>query len=281
MKDIALISAVALLLNAVCVVLHTDYIASVCLVMLGVIGIAAAMHKWSVVDAKAVAFFVIGSAVITTGIEKLMLVYDVWNFSRHVFVLTGVTFLSAPIEEYIYWWLCPGIVSVCYLLFRKTASNTQVTMRHESYSLVLASTLAKYWTYRNQSKYHDPGMADRESYLEDKGIDSKDARYSRGRKIPVWAYVAAAVTFTALILKRSFHGSWKAVIGTCVVFVCVAYPNELYSLHNGLWVYNQQRIFGIWLLGVPVEEWFMYTMSPVAGSMLVAKLVAVFDGSVK
>lgn len=267
-KLLTLALASALGLNLATVLLHTNYLTSVCLVMIGTpaVLVFASRSYLKPRDLHVCLGFVVFSDVITTGIEKLMIYYDVWSFSNANFRLIGVDFLGAPIEEYVYWWMSAVIVAVAYVCFSRSRNGVVHVPNFLDY--LGASLLAKFETQKIQAKTED--AKDASTYLENQNVEIQGAHYERGRKFPTWVVVASAVTLFAAALYRHFRGSWPALISTVLVFFCIAYPNELYSLHNGLWVYNQKRIFGFWLFGVPVEEWFMYTMSPFAGGMLLS-----------
>ena len=107
-----------------------------------------------------------------------------------------------------------------------------------------------------------------DTYLKSNEING--SQYKRGVKFPVWIWVVIGIILLAALLYPHFKGSWKTVIASSLVFFSVAYPNELYSLSHGLWVYNQNRMIGPWVLGVPLEEWFMYFLSPMTGCMILS-----------
>lgn len=52
--------------------------------------------------------------------------------------------------------------------------------------------------------------------------------------------------------------SWRAAWLTVLVFEGVVFPAEVFSVHRGHWVYNEARILGPRLLGVPIEEPLLY-----------------------
>lgn len=268
--------ALALVANGLCIILRMDYLSSV-LVSMGAVSaalvVSARSAPWSRASIRTALIFILGSAVITTGIEKLMLVLDVWGFSRRYYHLIGIDFLGCPIEEYVYWWLAPVVVAVTYVTCPR--SYKAIDISAPAWLLSFASVLGTSMTRLNQSR-----PASGSGYLEDSKVDVEDKSYSRGSKFPVWAAVAAAVVLGCFFVYRHFRGSRNAIIATTLVFVCVAYPNELYSLSHGFWSYNQSRILDIWFLGVPVEEWFMYICSPICGGMLFSVLEEKLFGQV-
>lgn len=263
-RMLASIAGTALGLNAVTIVLDTNYMASVLLVFAGVIACALfwSAKNFSTNDAKAIVAFSVVVDLLTTGIEKLMMVFDVWGFSRAHHYMIGLTLFGAPIEEYVYWWLCPVLVACTYFAFARDRLQEHQANKllhvEQSLSVLIACQLSRYIDQKKQKA----------KYLEDDGIEPADSRYARGASVPVWAFLPAIALGSGLWVMHRFRGKFSDVASTVIVFCCVAYPNELYSLSQGLWVYNQNRIIGIWFGGVPVEEWCMYVFAPWSGSML-------------
>lgn len=265
--------ALALGLNLATVLLDMNYMTSVILVMGGVSAIAlfSGVRSLKSRDYLSMAIFVVGSAVATTIIEKLMIVFDVWGFSNRHAGLCGLDFWGAPVEEYVYWWMAPIIVCVSYVVAVRDR-NALSSFEVPRFLSIAASTMSLKAVSDAMTKVADAGSS---AYLESNGTSpesSSPSKYKRGTKFPVWIWVVAFVLVALAVAYVFFRGSWKAVLATTAVFVCVAYPNELYSLSQGYWVYNQNRMIGPWLFGVPVEEWAMYTASPAAGSMLYSSL---------
>ncbi len=262
---------IALVTNLFCVVADLNYIASVALVM-GSVVFYMLTRQWKLLrreDTMLILGFITFSNIITVVIEKLMIFFDVWGFSNATHRLIGISFLGAPIEEYVYWWLAPVVVSVTYYAMVKLKSGSNLVTYPSWTEASVASLLAKFTTeVVDNLKTKDPDV-----YLETNNTkvnEDNTSSYSRGKKAPVWIWVAVFVIIFGAVLYRFFRGSWKAVLATTLIFLCIAYPNELYSLHSGFWVYNQNRMLGPWVLGVPIEEWIMYTASPITGCMLLS-----------
>ena len=85
-------------------------------------------------------------------------------------------------------------------------------------------------------------------------------RYRRGRWMPLWALLMAPYLLLFVILRR-FVGrqvSWRSAWITVGVFEALLMPAERYALGRGHWVYNESRILGPRIFGVPVEEPLLY-----------------------
>lgn len=267
-----MLGVVALLLNVIAILLKLNYLASVLLAMGGVSLVAVWFSRKELthVDYLSMLVFVTLSNVTTTVIEKLMIVFDVWGFSNAHAGLLGWSFWGAPIEEYIYWWMAPVVVVTTYLSALKTpwVKFSKVADLPLWLDISLITSILKFESERTESEAEKTSDVYLENQNSGKGVDVSGSKYKRGSKVPVWAMVVLFVLTCMAVGYIFFRGAWRAVLGTALVFLCVAYPNELYSLSRGYWVYNNSKMIGIWVLGVPVEEWFMYTASPVAGSML-------------
>ena len=102
-------------------------------------------------------------------------------------------------------------------------------------------------------------------------------RYREGRWYPAWALLLFPFIALGAVLGRVAGKSvdWKALLGTVFVFESVLLPVESRCLRRGHWVYNESRILGPRVLGVPVEEPFLYYLfSP-------AIIILIFHGFLK
>lgn len=264
MMKFGLISiGLALGLNVACMALQTDYLMSVALVFGGVCAyfIANGWRKYTRRDLIVVGILIAFSDVMTLVIEKLMLYYDVWGFSNRHFRMIGLQLFGAPVEEFIYWWACPVVVALGYVSFLRVDSAKAPS----AIAVGEAALLAHAATEAIQSS-HRP---DPTAYLENSGVAvQNDRQYERGSKKPTYVWLQVIILAMIAWFARSFKGSWKAVGWTVAVFVAIAYPNERYSLGSGFWTYNENKLLGIWILGVPVEEWIMYTICPLCACLM-------------
>jgi lycopene cyclase domain-containing protein len=164
----------ALALNLATVALSMNYMTSVVLVMVGVSAVILlqGVKSLSSRDYASMSVFVLGSAVATTIIEKLMIVFDVWGFSNRHAGLCGLDFWGAPIEEYIYWWLAPLVVCVTYVVAvrdKKALSSFEVP----AFLSVAASTMSLKAVSEAMTKVADASSA---AYLESNGPSQKRHR---------------------------------------------------------------------------------------------------------
>lgn len=84
--------------------------------------------------------------------------------------------------------------------------------------------------------------------------------YRRGTWWPLWALFIVPFLFVFLPLYRFIKNEvqWKAAWLTVLVCEIVLFSGEYYDLKRGHWVYNEARIFGPKILGVPIEEPLLY-----------------------
>jgi lycopene cyclase domain-containing protein len=258
--------ALSLVLNLLAWVFHLDYLWTVLLVMGG-------MSLWLVLNAKEVtrqqwivlAIFGLISNGMTFVIEKLMLYYDVWGFSHREFRLIGVTLSGAPIEEFVYWFFCPWLAALAYLVLGRSSSPE---VQLPAGAVLEAATVAGKLSEAAQEKEQD--VKQDVSYVEDdpKAVVEGVGKYSRGVVAARYFWLQAIIIAAILAMVRYYRGNWKSLAWSVALFVSIAYPNELLGLHNGFWTYNVNRLLGPWFLGVPIEEWLMYTISPTCGCMM-------------
>ncbi len=84
--------------------------------------------------------------------------------------------------------------------------------------------------------------------------------YKKGTWWPLWALfmVPFLLVFKPLYSFVKKEVNWKAAWLTVLVFEAVMMAAEYYSLKRGHWVYNENRIFGPKVFGVPIEEPLLY-----------------------
>ncbi|MCB4757029.1 MAG: lycopene cyclase domain-containing protein [Elusimicrobia bacterium] len=88
--------------------------------------------------------------------------------------------------------------------------------------------------------------------------------YRKGRWIPLWAIliVPFLILFEPLYRYVKDEVNWKAAFGTVVIFELLLLCAEYYSLKRGHWVYNEARILGPKIFGIPIEEPLLYYLFP-------------------
>jgi len=107
--------------------------------------------------------------------------------------------------------------------------------------------------------------------------------YARGRTWPAWFILA--IPFTAVLVPL-YHAarrfvSWKAALLTLAAFELIMLPVEHGSLMRGHWVYNEHRILGPRIWGIPVEEPLLYySLPPLLVILLFEYLAALTRGAI-
>lgn len=267
----------AALANAVVVLGSLSYMQSVVFVMGSIalhgIGymnqgrIAKTITKTEVV---LVSGFVVFSNIMTLGLEFLMLKFDVWGFSSRKYNLLGPTLLGAPLEEFVYWALCPVIVAVYYLVMARSA--VKPISKQSKYVTKLGI-----WLETLKVAKAIPAQAASTPQIDYVKPDS-EFRYQRGTKFPTYVLVQIAIVSAILVMLKYYHGSKRAMFGTTLVFTATAWPHELYSTYCGFWVYNSQRLVGLELWRIPIEGYLMYIISPICGCMMIDLAARKFIG---
>lgn len=84
--------------------------------------------------------------------------------------------------------------------------------------------------------------------------------YSNGEWCPLWGLLFLPFLFWLIYLLRRSRDqiNWRAAYATIVVFEFVLGGTEIVSASRGHWVYNEARIWGPRLFGVPIEEHLLY-----------------------
>lgn len=102
-------------------------------------------------------------------------------------------------------------------------------------------------------------------------------RYRKGVWWPLWALLMVPFLGVFLPLYRFVRAevNWKAAWMTVAVFEALLMFAEYYSLQRGHWVYNESRIFGPKIFGIPIEEPLIYYLfSPLI-------IISIFHGVLK
>lgn len=242
----------ALSLNFFAYQLSLDYLWSVILVFGGMTLLfsANAFKTFTKENWKLFSGFFIFSNICTLIVEIVMLKFDVWGFSNRVQQLSGYTFLSYPIEEFIYWAFCPGIVALSYMTLGKKFDKVLDVI---SYSKLI-SIISKI-KFKKDSNIN---------YTNDNGT----GKYNSGNKFPVYIWLQILIISSIIYMRRYYRGNWKAMLYTTLIFFFTAFPNELYALSQGFWLYNDNKLLGIYFFKVPLEGFMMYFISPICAAMI-------------
>lgn len=253
-KNSLLIILTALVLNICAWQFSLDYFWSVFLVFGGVtflLGINA-VKEFTKDNWKLFSGFFIFSNLATLVIEIIMLKFDVWGFSNRVQHLSGITFLTYPIEEFVYWFFCPGIVALSYMTLGK---KLEKFINPISFSRII-QRLSSIKFQKNDSNIN---------YTNDNG----SGKYSSGKKFPIYVWLQILIISSIVMLSKYYHGNKKAMFWTTLIFFSATFPNELYALSQGFWLYNSNKLLGIYIFKVPIEGFLMYFISPVLACMMI------------
>lgn len=84
--------------------------------------------------------------------------------------------------------------------------------------------------------------------------------WKKGKWWPLWSLFMVPFLLVFLPLYRAVRQevNWFAAWGTVLVFEAIMLPAEWYALRRGHWVYNEQRIWGPKIFGIPIEEPLLY-----------------------
>ena len=88
--------------------------------------------------------------------------------------------------------------------------------------------------------------------------------YRRGRWWPAFALLLAPfmLIFKFILPPVKEHLNWRAALGTIFIFEALMLGVEHVSVKRGHWVYNEARILGPKLFGIPIEEPLLYYWFP-------------------
>jgi len=93
-------------------------------------------------------------------------------------------------------------------------------------------------------------------YISWQGVSS----FGKGAWWPASAVLACPFIFIRSLLSRSARPqvNWRAALATALFFEVLMIYAEHLSLMRGHWIYNEARIFGLKIWGVPIEEPMIY-----------------------
>ncbi len=100
--------------------------------------------------------------------------------------------------------------------------------------------------------------------MADKEQESQQITYRKGKWWPASALLIIPFMLIFIPMGRAMRKevNWKAVLGTVLTFEVVMFLAEVFSLARGHWVWNESRIFGYKIWGVPLEEPLLYYWFP-------------------
>lgn len=101
--------------------------------------------------------------------------------------------------------------------------------------------------------------------------------YRRGAKYPAWMLIALPfIALTGFLLKRVRGLHWPSLLATVLLFEAALLFVEHNSVMIGHWVYNQNRILGPEVWGIPIEEPLIYYLFPPIMVVVVFHLIVSF-----
>lgn len=104
--------------------------------------------------------------------------------------------------------------------------------------------------------------------------------YVQGLWWPAWALLLAPfiVIFGYLYRTVRREVNLKAAFATVAVLEVMLFPDEWLALKRGHWIYNEARILGPRIFGVPIEEPLLYYVFPalivIVGMHVIRRLLA-------
>ncbi len=99
----------------------------------------------------------------------------------------------------------------------------------------------------------------------DESLISKDKdgfHFNRGHRFGWWAFLFLPFLIVFKILYKVVKEdvNWKAAWATVLLFELLFIPTEWYHLQRGHWVYNEAKILGPKIFGLPIEEPLLYML---------------------
>ncbi|MBL8992471.1 MAG: lycopene cyclase domain-containing protein [Spirochaetia bacterium] len=87
--------------------------------------------------------------------------------------------------------------------------------------------------------------------------------YDRGSaRYPGWALVAIPFIIALNFFVHAKGIDWGSVWMTVMLFLVTLGLIEHLAIYRGYWVYNEARLLGPKIFGVPIEEWVIYYIFP-------------------
>ena len=74
---------------------------------------------------------------------------------------------------------------------------------------------------------------------------------------PIWLLIFAILpTFSILVWKRKVFRKYTKILYLALIGgLLFAFPWDLIAIHERIWYFTTPHIFGIYLAGLPIEEW--------------------------
>ena len=108
--------------------------------------------------------------------------------------------------------------------------------------------------------------------------------YARGARFPAWLLLAVPFILIMIPLFQAARTKvkWLACGATVLVFEILMMVVEHNSIVREHWIYNENRILGPLVWGIPIEEPLIYYFFPPVFAILLFELITgLFDGTVE
>ena len=87
-------------------------------------------------------------------------------------------------------------------------------------------------------------------------------------------FVAIPILGLLLVLRRHLRAlPWPSMAGLCLVALLYTAPWDNQLVINGVWTYSRQRVLGIVLGVVPLEEYAFFVLQTLLTSLLTLALI--------
>ncbi len=93
-----------------------------------------------------------------------------------------------------------------------------------------------------------------------------------------WTYLILLAGSILVPLIRSFEpkiyfrGKWPALFSGILFMMLIFIPWDIWFTHNNIWHFNHDYVLGVFLAGLPLEEWLFFIIIPYACVFIYAVL---------
>lgn len=194
-------------------------------------------------------FFIILTSVVEVIVTHTL---QIWTIPESSNDLWGIYFLDLPLEEFVYWYGTALYILTNYLFFVMVLEpQSDAQSNAESIQVGSGTKKTRAWLYIAAPFILYPLLF----------YDPQRSQYPAWLFIPIPFLIAMAAAFYAGILNRR-DLNWRALILCVILFELILFPTEYVAVQKQFWVYNDNRILGLRVLGIPVEEPLIYYSTP-------------------
>ncbi|MBI3619961.1 lycopene cyclase domain-containing protein [Candidatus Roizmanbacteria bacterium] len=82
---------------------------------------------------------------------------------------------------------------------------------------------------------------------------------------PLWLFLFCVLPIVVVcLLEFKTIKKYKKVIALAITgSIIFSFPWDFIAIHEKIWYFTKPHIVGIWLGGLPIEEWFFITLETV------------------